>query len=207
MLEENKFSSTEKLTEREKAILEGVPLNHYAIFGNLIDHTLLELIHDGKEQLTDDLFFDLLNDDPAYLGTVIFQERIREWQNLCQWPEFYSSEEVTAAKLNLQKIGRVLAKSTLGTGAPKQFNEDIIRFRYDEVVNFLNIFFEDAGEKPSSKLLTNTYPQLKKAFQDEKGRHEHRTVNEIALKLTLFLFSSEQNSSPISLKTLRKITK
>ncbi len=154
-------------------------LNHYAIFGNLIDHTLLELIQEGKEQLIDDLFFNLLNDDPAYLGTVIFQERIREWQNICQWPELYSKKEETAAKSNLQKIGRALTKSALGTGAPKQFHEDVIRFWYNDVADFLNKFFKDADE-PSSTLFTKTYPQWKKAFRDEKGCHEHRTVNEIA---------------------------
>jgi hypothetical protein len=201
---------------------DGLPIHHYAIFNNDINHNLIKIINDSGKPLTDELFFELLALEPAYLGTVLFQKRINEWRELCLWPELFQQPEqdqekdkakekelenkVATAKSNLHKIGRVLARSGSGPGSPEQLPDSAIRHEYTKALKFLEEFFVNTGEKPSSKLLTKTYPEWSKAFQDKAGRHEHRSVKEIAIRLTLFrLATRDKNPLKMTLKTMRKI--
>ena len=208
MVTKKKYPCLDNLTEKERLELEnGLPIQHYAIFNNRVDHNLLELIHNGSEILTDNLFFELLNEDPAYLGTFALQKRICEWQDICEWEDLHTQNEVSNAKSNLLKIGRMLARSGKGVGAPESFHETYICSEYIKTENFLQAFFAKAGEEPSSRFLTETYPEFKKAFLTERGRHEHRTLREIALRLTQYRLSLRAKPVKISLKTLRQITK
>ncbi|MEI6610719.1 MAG: hypothetical protein WCO53_13370, partial [Deltaproteobacteria bacterium] len=142
------------------------------------------------------------------LATVLFQNRINEWREICLWPELHKKKEVDNAKSKLHKIGRVLARSGLDAGSPEKLPISGIRIEYNKTLRFLEKFFDGACEKPSSKLLVKSYPEWKQAFMTETGRHEHWSVTEIALRLTLFRFSSrEKNPLKISLKRLRQITK
>lgn len=202
------FAFLNNLADTERAILEDhSEIQHYAIFNDRIDHNLLALIHDGNKLLTDDLFFELLAVAPAYLATVLFQNQINRWRELCLWPEGHTKKAVAAARSNLFKIGRVLARSGPGPGAPERWSHEEVRIEYTNTVKFLEKFFAGDGKNTSSRLLTKKYPQLSKAFQDEAGRHEHRSVSEIALRLTKFRLASQKTPWKITLKSLRKITK
>ncbi|HEY5499285.1 MAG TPA: hypothetical protein VIK20_02750, partial [Bacteroidales bacterium] len=185
---------------------------HYAIFNNGIDHNLLEIIHDGGEPLTDELFFELLAVEPAYLGTVPFRKRISEWRELCLWPELHDEKEVATARSNLHKIGRVLARRGSSIGSPNRIPEEFIHELYKDTFKFLEKFFTDKNEKPSSNLLIKKYPEWRQAFKDEAGLHNHRTLKEIAIRLTQYRLAtreSTQFTSPlqVTLKTMRKIIK
>jgi hypothetical protein len=205
-MSKDSFAFLNNLTDTERSVLEdGLELKHYAIFNTGVDHNLLELVLDGKEKLTDGLFFKLLAEETAYLGTVLFQKRILEWRGICQWPELHSKKEVAIARENLKKIGRVLSRSGLEPGSPERIPHNVVRNFYTENFNFIEKLFSDTGKKPSSRLLTKTYPQFSKAFQDETGRHEHRSLKEIAIRLTRFRLASREKPLKVSLKTLRKI--
>jgi len=199
------FAFLNNLTNDERTILEdGLEIHHYAIFNNGIDHNLLEHIADDNKNLTDKLFFELLSAEPAYLATVQFQKKINKWRELCLWPELHQKKEVAAARSNLRTIGHVLGRSGLGAGAPERFSHTDIRNEYTNTIKFLKNHFTAAGEKPSSKLLIKAYPEWKKAFQDEAGRRQHRSIKEIALRLTLYRFTLREHPLKMTLKTLRK---
>jgi hypothetical protein len=209
----NKYPFLEHLTDTELAVLmDGLPIHHYAIFNNGIEHNTLEIIHASGKPLTDELFFELLAVEPAYLGTVLFQNKIREWRELCLWPEIHDEKEVATARSNLHKIGRVLARSGSSIGSPNSLPEELINELYKDTYKFLEKFFTDKNEKPSSNLLIKKYPEWRQAFNDEAGLHNHRTLKEIAIRLTQYRLAtreSTQFTSPlrVTLKTMRKIIK
>lgn len=117
------FTYLSLLSDKEREeVEEDFDPSLYAIFNPKIDHKLLQSIRDGNDNLKDDLkderFFQLLAEDSAYLGTVMFQKQISKWQEVCLWPETYDKETLKAARSNLLKIGRVLARSGPGPGSP-----------------------------------------------------------------------------------------
>lgn len=197
------------LTDAERAEVEDclVDISHYATFSANVDHALLTNIENRIKTLTDELFFQLLEKDTAYLGTVLFQRRISEWREVCYWPVVHTRKEVTVARSNLHKIGQVLARSGPGPGAPERLPYENIHVEYTSTTTFLAKFFKEHGGKPSSKLLTQFYPQLKPAFIAETGTHNHRSILEMALRLTILRLAQRKEPIMLSLKTLRNIVK
>lgn len=210
-MSKKQYSFLECLTDIEKTnLIKGCPpLNHFAIFNNAIDHNRIQIINDGDEKFTDKLFFELLAEEPAYLGTVLFQNKIEEWRDICQWSELYKDKKVvSAARANLQKIGRVLARSGLKAGSPEKLPIHGIRIEYNKTLEFLKEFFKNAGHKPSSNLVVSVHPEWKQAFKTERGNSSLWSIKEITLRLTLFRLSSrDKNPIKISLKRLRQITR
>ena len=207
-----KDHSLDHLTDAERAELEDYPIDIslYATFNPNVDHALLTSIQNRIKTLTDELFFQLLEKDTAYLGTVLFQKKISKWREVCFWPEVHKKKEVTVARANLHKIGRVLARSGPGPGAPERWSHTDIRVEYANTTTFLDKFFKkhkEDGEKPSSKLVTRICPQWKAAFRDGKGTHNHWSIPEMALRLTIFRLAQRKQPIILSLKTLRKIVK
>jgi hypothetical protein len=77
-----------------------------------VDDQLLEMIENGEEGLTDDLFFQLLSDNPKYLMYGPFQEKIAAWQAVVRdalWDRDAENEERLKAQDNLKKIGTTLS--------------------------------------------------------------------------------------------------
>lgn len=196
------------LNDEARAILEkGFNPLFYNVFNPEIKNQLLQKIQDGKKILTDKLFFKLLATTAAYLGTVAFQNRIIEWQEVCLFPENYSKKEQEIARANLLKIGRVLARSGPGRGSPDRLDNSAIYNTYTNKISMLEQFFAERREKPSSQALIKMHPEWKKAFMDEKGVHHHRSIPEMAIKLTLFHYANTQPSNRLSIRHMRKIIK
>ena len=53
----------------DKEILDEIEPRH-------IDETLYKMLEDGTKELTDELFFELILENPAYLSTRLFQKNI-----------------------------------------------------------------------------------------------------------------------------------
>jgi len=168
---------------------------------------LLEMSLAGTEPISDDTFFEVLEGNSLVLGTTVFQDRIKEWQEICQWPDMHSQEEAAAARSNLHKIGRVLAGSGPGPGSPQRLPHYLIQEEYYKTIRFIKDFFAKSGKKPSANILIRKYPQWKEAFLTESGRRNHRSEKEMALRLTQFRLARRKNPLAVSIKTLRRIIK
>ena len=203
------YPSLEHLIDAEWAELETDigNISHYAIHNANIDHVLLTSIQDGNELLTDGLFFKLLAEDNAYLGTIPFQNRIVEWQDLCLFPEGHTKKALMEARSNLLKIGRVLARSGPGPGSPDRLDNDAIHNVFENKFRYLETFFEGKKEKPSLRLLLQVHPEWKRVFIDAKGLHHHRSIQEMAIRLTLFDLGDRKPPINLSIRHMRKLIK
>jgi hypothetical protein len=161
-----------------------------------IDETLIEMIENGDAELTDTLFFELLRETPAYLSERPFQKKIAEWQEQVTSPIFEEKQQ-KSAKLNLRKIGQVLAIGK--QGRPKEVNEIAIRVKLDHCKRDIEQFLE------KSRNLTSTarIREFKKCFPywaELKGLSTHRTAQEIAISIVAQKYS-------ISVRLIRDIIK
>lgn len=208
-MQKDYFRFLELLTDEERAEIEPelMDIEHYSIFNANVNHAILTEIIDGKKSLTDELFFQLLAEDAAYLGTVLFQNQISTWQEICLFPEGLTKEEVKAARSCLHKIGKVLARSGPGRGSPDRLDNNAIYNTYTNNISVLEQFFAERQEKPSSQAIIQMHPEWIKAFMDEKGVHHHRSIPEMAIKLTLFHYANTQPSNRLSIRHMRKIIK
>lgn len=75
------------------------------------------------------------------------------------------------------------------------------------MVLFLEKFFADIQEKPSSALLLASHPHWKQAFLDEKGLHHHRSIPEMAIRLTKFHLEQKEPPIQLTIRHFRKIIK
>ena len=209
MPEVDRFPWLSFLDEKERAIVEeGFNASLYAILNPEIDIQLLQEIQDRKVELTDELFFQLLAESAAYLGTVAFQSKIVGWQEVCLFPENREKKELKLSRANLHKIGRVLARSGPGPGSPDRLDNDAIHNVFENKFRYLETFFEGKKEKPSSHLLLQAHPDWKPAFRNEKGYYpSFRSIREMAYRLTLFHLEKTQPSNKPSFRQLRKIIK
>ena len=103
-----------------------------------VDDRLLEMIENGEEELTDDLFFQLLSENPKYLIYGPFQEKIAAWQAVVRdalWDRETEKEERLKAQDNLKKIGTTL--SFVGSGRPRDGKETPIFFVFLQLLQRL----------------------------------------------------------------------
>ena len=208
MPEEDRFPWLSLLDEKSRAIVEeGFTASAYTIYDAEIDIKLLQEIQDRKVELTDELFFQLLAQSAAYLGTVVFQSKIVSWQEVCLFPENRDKKELKLSRTNLLKIGRVLARSGPGPGSPDLKDGSAIYDIYTNKIREIEQFFAERQEKPSSQALIKTHPEWKQAFRDEKGQHHLRSIQEMAFRLTLFQIEITRPTNKISIRHLRRVIK
>ena len=107
-----------------------------------VNKSLVEVIEQGGYELTDERFFDLLEESSDYLGTEPFLNRIIKWKKQIirnldyekvraedlgeDFQEAKKIEESKEATKNLQKIGTTLVGvPTRGPGRPKRIKSNL----------------------------------------------------------------------------------
>lgn len=169
-----------------------------------LDDTHVEMIESGNEELSDSLFFELIADSPAYLSTRPFQKRIAEWQEILHSPIFGEedgniSTEQKVAKLNLRKIGQVLAIRK--QGRPKEAHEIAISIKFRHCKKNIEQFLQMNRNLTSTARIT----EFKKCFPywaDVKGLRTHRTAQEIAISIISIKYSISKRLIRDIIKTL-----
>jgi hypothetical protein len=155
-----------------------------------VDDVLLGMIEDGSEALTDELFFKLLKETPAYLGTRPFLKKIGQWQLVlghALWNDEKGKKEQKIAKNNLKAIGTTLAFE--GQGRPAKTNDTYLYGKYLQYLHLVesvkaSVIEHDA--EPINLLLAfiGQYPEYAKHF-NLKGERRHRSPKEIAIILVI----------------------
>jgi hypothetical protein len=154
-----------------------------------IDDTIVERIESGDDELTDAYFFELLAESPAYLSQRPFQKRIAEWQGQMdnsliadgdKRPSIFSETERKAAKLNLLKIGKVLALQQ--RGRPAKFNDAAIAASFWQCKKTIEMFlwpYNDLRSPARKREFKKCFPY----WADAAELSRHRTAQEIAISI------------------------
>lgn len=122
-----------------------------------IDEALYKMIEDGTRELTDELFFDLIVENPAYLATRLFQKKVAQWRYQLGNPLFTKENQIRA-KRNLINIGRKLAHED--KGRPNMIDELFIIDRYKKLVLLLDKYFQ--GDKSAIQDIDKIRDTLKR---------------------------------------------
>lgn len=122
-----------------------------------IDETLYRMLENGTKAFTDELFFELILENPAYLSTRLFQKIILQWQYQLGNPIFTKQQQVKA-KRNLIHVGRTLARED--KGRPKVIDEFFIIHKYGFLVQLLEKYFQ--GDEDAIREVNRIRDTLKK---------------------------------------------
>ncbi len=143
-----------------------------------VDDLFLKSIEEGDTPLTDDCFFKLIQESPAWLGTKPIQKKIAEWQYALDNPLF-DSEESAKTKDNLQKIGRVLAYEN--RGRPEKLGGQELYRKYKIIERQIALFLKDNNIEPSQRLkaVRDHFPEYNVVIKS--GTPRHRTNEAIAV--------------------------
>lgn len=98
-----------------------------------IDLNIVNLLNKGRIELTDQLFFELLFENPAYLTRAIFQKRIALWQSICR-SDSTTQDDKNAARERLHYLGDVLGETK--RGPKQQYDEMDLLWAYKDVVEW-----------------------------------------------------------------------
>ena len=168
-----------ELTESEKAIRESLLAECDA---PVFDENRLGMIEDGSEELSDDLFFELLRETPSWLGTTPFLKRIAQWQLMIINSEIFDKDEQQKAKANIVKIATALTPDA-EKGRPTTISSDVLYAKYDQLVKDFTAFF-DSHNVPANQRMTalcEEYPQFRECLNRKSDPPQHRTPDALAV--------------------------
>ena len=148
-----------------------------------VDETLIQEIDEDNPNilLTDELFFECIQGSIDYLAYEPFRNKIKQWQETLESPE-YSNDEKKVAKDNISQISKALLRLVDGRGRSKKFekHESIFYKRYKDLINELKPFLNEVkGLTPHKKRLRfkEKYPESSD-YASEFSKH--RSAGEIA---------------------------
>ncbi len=172
-------SLEEEILAMSSMLNKYIPPSHLLIIDPTgIDNTMLRLILDGHEPLTDDLFFSLLQESPKYLMYEPFQEKIALWQDLLHDP-FVDKTVHSMAGDRLKRIGETLA--FVGSGR-KQPDFGPVYLEYVQLIEMLEPFIlEGKGltQERLEKLFNERFPFLSEYAIDPFSRTPVELAKEI----------------------------
>jgi hypothetical protein len=164
-----------------------------------VDSTLVEDLDDCPSLLTDELFFECLEESPDYLAYELFRKRIKVWQEILHrdaTPDICKSN----AKSQLEKVGRTLG--WIGAGAPTKAPKDI-DVEYFLLVEELEPFWERCGSltlRQKKEAFVKAFPEcIQYLSPGVLGKRSHK---EIAVSLIHCKYKDQ-----ISLRKLRSLLK
>jgi hypothetical protein len=169
-----------------------------------VHSTLVEALDTGQMELTDDLFFECLEDSPDYLAFEPFRKRINDWQEALK-KRSTPTKEKRGAKKNLERIGRTFAQEP--RGRPSTHDDDVFLYLgfLETVEPVIQQFLNETKGKHQKKRIDNfkqRFPHWKDYADALKSR---RSALEIAKAMLIIKYGISKRELQYTLKSVTRL--